>query len=125
MRRDDAERRRALLHGLEEPLGRALRIVHGAPGERAEHDRADREDVGAPVDLIALALRLLGRHVRGGAEHDARGGGRARELGVAQTREAEVEDLHEPGLRDEEVARLDVAMDDVARVERAASTSST
>ena len=35
---------------------------------------------------------------------------------VDQPRQAEIEDLDDPGIRDEDVRRLDVAMDDAVRV---------
>ena len=98
-------------------------------GERAaprqhlvEHD-AEREDVGAMVR--GVAVHLLRRHVAHGPHHDAghrlwRGGQRRvrqalggwrRELG-----QAEVEDLDAVLRRDEDVRRLQVAMDDALLV---------
>ena len=82
-------------------------------------DRADREEVGARVDSIALPLGLLRRHVR----RPFRGrcpvavgeplirGSRSRASPKSST-------FTIPVLREEQVAGLDVAMDDVARVER-------
>ena len=91
------------------------------PGEHLVEHGAEREDVGARVD--GLALGLLRGHVGGCPEQDAeagaargaeRGGhrvGRAA-LGADQLGEAEVEHLHEAGLRDHHVPGLDVAVDD-------------
>ena len=71
----------------------------------------ERVDVGARVD--GLALRLLGREVRGGADH-RRG---LRRRGVAlHPRDAEVHHLHLAGARDHHVRGLDVAVHDAVRV---------
>ena len=110
------QRRRALLHRREEAVVALWLVVHEASGERAEHDRAHREQIGARVDVVGLAARLLGRHVRRGA-HD-RAGRRVRvtELGIAQARETEVEHLDLPIFQREQVGRLDVAVDDALAV---------
>ena len=89
-------------------------------GQHLEHDDAEREDVGAVID--ALAERLLGRHVRHGS---LRRPGRvassfaaSRALGAAAgpVGEAEVEDLRVAFRRDDDVRRLDVAVDDAVGV---------
>jgi hypothetical protein len=46
-------------------------LVRRAPGQNLAQDRAQREHVGALVELLDLALRLLGRHVGGRAHHRA------------------------------------------------------
>ena len=83
-------------------------------GEHQVADDAERIDVAAAVGL-ALAERLLGRHVRRRADRDARD----RELRVAlgRARDAEVGDHRAPALAiDQNVLRLDVAVHDaVAR----------
>jgi hypothetical protein len=63
------------------------------------------------IDLLGLAERLLRRHERRRPEHEpgARGLGHAR---VAETRDAEVEDLERAARRAKQVLRLDVAVDD-------------
>ena len=103
---------------------------HRAAGERqgAGHhliqDHAEREQVGASVELVAE--RLLGRHVGDRAQHgtgtrqirfDRAGlslvpirGGRRVEL-RHQLGQPEVEDLHLAGARHEDVRRLQVAME--------------
>jgi hypothetical protein len=73
--------------------------------------RAERVDVGAAVDVL-LPLGLLGGDVVGRAQHRA-GHGLERDAGVLEVlRESEVEDLREAVLRDDDVGRLDVAVDD-------------
>ena len=75
-----------------------------------EHD-AERPDISACVQRIAA--RLFRRHVRHGPEHHARSG----DVGLArQLREPEVDDLHDAFGRDDQIRRLDVAMDDVGLV---------
>ena len=86
---------------------------------------AEREDVGALVDR--LALRLLGRHV-GDGPHDApltgsdsRGHGRlGRGVpgGPLELRQPEVEHLHAALVADHDVRGLDVAVDDADRMRR-------
>ena len=61
----------------------------GRPGDHLEQRRAERVEVRARVDL-AVAARLLGRHVRGRADD----GARARELRVLGGGDAEVDELH-------------------------------
>jgi len=68
----------------------------------------------ASVELIDESHRLLGRHVRRRPERSARSrslGGRASHL-----RDAEVEHLHLTRLGDEDVRRLQIAVDDADRV---------
>ncbi len=82
--------------------------VEGRPPRQAlVRDDAEAVDVrrgGEP-----LAGRLLGADVLGGAEHDAAlGHGR----GLKSPRDAEVGHFDGPDLGDEQVARLDVAVDD-------------
>ena len=84
-------------------------------GDRAgehlvEHD-AERVEVGLAGDR--LAERLLGRDVVGRAEHAP--GDRQPLLGE-RARDAEVGDLGAAFLADEDVLRLDVAVDDHALV---------
>ena len=92
-----------------------------------EHD-AEREQIGARVQL--LAARLLRRHVGDRAERRARAGqdssatprsaaASTPPTGVRprrQLRQAEIEHLRVAARRDEDVGRLDVAVDDALRV---------
>jgi hypothetical protein len=92
-----------------------------APGEHLVDHAPEREDVGASVHRPSL--RLLGRHVRRRANH-GRGARRERRHRVRgrrlleQLRHAEVEELDQPGTRDDHVCGLEIAMHDPARVRR-------
>ena len=92
---------------------RRLAAERRPAGEQlVEHD-ARRVDVGARVDRLALGL--LGREVRGGAEDGRRLGdrrGRVRH----RAGDAEVHDLDLAGIGDHHVAGLDVAVDDAGAV---------
>ena len=69
-------------------------------------DHPERVDVRARVHL--LAFDLLGRHVRGSADHAA--GRRQTVLVVDELGDAEVEDLGFAAIGDEDVVRLQVAV---------------
>ncbi len=86
-----------------------------AAGQRLEQDAAEREHVGARPD-VAIAARLLRRHVAGRADHHA--GSRREPIATRNARDPEVEhfDLFEPCARQEDVARLDVSVNDAERV---------
>ena len=75
-----------------------------------EHD-PERVDVRLLGHVVAE--RLLGGHVVGGAEHAA--GGR-QALGLERARDAEVGDLGAPVAVDQDVLRLDVAVDELVLV---------
>ena len=81
-----------------------------APGQHLEHHDAERPDVAARVGLFAA--RLLRRHVGDGADRRSRNRQLQR---VGELRQAEVENLHAV-VGDDQVAGLDVAMDDALRV---------
>ncbi len=85
-----------------------------SPGKTLEHDGPEREHVCARVD-VGLAGRLLGRHVAGRAHHVA--GRRDRRL-AREARDAEVDqlDVLDASSQQEEVGRLDVAMNDPTRM---------
>ena len=95
--------------------------VRGAAGDHLEERRAERVEIGPLVDL-AFAARLLGGHVRRGADDRAGAG----ELRVAGGGDAEVDELRNERLGDlvhvgrradeEDVRRLDVAVDDAGGV---------
>ena len=80
--------------------------------EFVEHD-AKAVDVGAMIEAAEVTGGLFGRHVGGGAEDLAveRDG----ELGVVAAGEAEVGDVRLAGVVEQNVARLEVAMDDLCR----------
>ena len=85
-----------------------------APGQELVEDASQRIDVGARADLLDLPLGLLGRHVAGRAQDRAR-------LGLPGV---VFEPLHQPEVADlglaacgqEDVGRLQIAMDDAAAV---------
>jgi len=121
------------------PVGFALddgreRIGGRGAGERAaarEHlveHASERPDVGPLVDR--LSARLLGAHV-GGSPDDASGFSRVETerrgveasfvdpgVRIDRLRDAEVEHLHDTGRCDQDVGRLQVAVDDAAFVRR-------
>ena len=77
-------------------LARGLGFVHRQTGEQRERGRADGVEIGALIDVVPAAHRLLGRHERRRA-HDHAGLRLARVL-LAQARDAEVEHLELAGL---------------------------
>jgi hypothetical protein len=81
-------------------------------GEQLVTDDADGEDVGAGVD--GMAQQLFRRHVPRRAD-DRRHAGRQT---VDDLGDAEIEDLEPPRAVDQQIARLDVAMDHVHLVRR-------
>src|SRR5262245_58571595 len=91
-----------------------------ATGEKLVQHDAKREHVASRVNR--LASRLLGRHVRDGADDDASHGARlgqgfADERGrLVQLRQAEVRQLPVAALRDQDVLGLDVTMQDAGVV---------
>ena len=88
-----------------------VRLEGRLAGEHlVEHD-PERVDVRLAGHLVAE--RLLRRHVVGGPEHTA--GGREA-LRLERARDAEVRDLRAPVGVDQHVLRLDVAVDQEARV---------
>ena len=115
--RRDLERRGILGRDLDEELPHGVPLEGKAPRERLVHQHPERPDVRAGVDL-AGAFDLLGRHVRGRPERDARRRHARRAL-HGDVRDAEVEQLgdHRPaGVRQEDVLGLDVAMHDASPV---------
>ena len=128
---------RAARHHLAKRFGLSLRDLQrergdagsgegGLPGDQlVEHD-AEREEIGAMVELEPE--RLLGAHVARRAEHLAELGARRGALGARAVRlghagDAEIEDLGGPAaIAEHDVRRLDVAVDDaepVGIIERA------
>ena len=113
------QRRRGAVHDLLQHLeiGRAAeRPVAGQ--QFVEHD-AERKDVAARIER--LPRPLLGRHVGDGADDDALPRAlhrrRVRRVaGLIQLRETEVGELGVAALGDQNVFRLDVAMQDARRM---------
>ena len=98
---------------------RMHRVERGVPCERSSsfeqlvEDDAKREDVATSVERLACGL--FGGHVRGRADHHV--GSRAGHLSaVALARQTEVGKLRVSVLRDQDVFRLDVAVQDAGRM---------
>ncbi len=105
---------------VEEDLGQQRQHLIGLedlrPRQAPEDHAAEREYVGARVDRL-IAPRLLGRHVPQCPQDRAR----LRHLGeIEGAREAEIDDFSPLDLPvdEEDVAGLDVAVHDAARVDR-------
>ena len=105
-----------LLNRLQQLRGARARERRRAAGEFVHHD-AQREDVGASVDLAAD--RLLRRHVRQRADEAGERADRSRharhivgsgDRRRAALRHAEVEHFHPASRRHHDVRRFDVAM---------------
>ena len=87
----------------------SLRPTNGWPtGQEREQDRPDAVDVRAVIDRPPAAGRLLGGHERRGPLDL----GRPRRLLGEGARQAEVRDPDPPALVEQQVGRLEVAMDD-------------
>ncbi len=129
-RRDDvgvdrARRHRDAIQDLVEDDRRRLALEGLDAGRHLVHHHAEREEVAALVD--GLAAGVLGRHVGDGADgHPGRCqgmllGDRDVDRGQAAAvrhhlRETEVHHLHLAALGDEDVAGLDVAVEDALAV---------
>ena len=95
---------------LHRDLDRCVAVERQRPGDQlVEHD-AERVEIRALVDV--RAARLLGREVLRGADDRSR----LRHLRRAGARDAEVGHLDPPLAVDEDVVRLDVAVDEVLAV---------
>ena len=116
-----------------------LRDVRRRAGQDLAQERAEREDVGALIELVRFALGLFGRHVRGRAEDAADHGARVRaratahrfdhaHRGVARLDlvgdaastqdlgQSPVDDLHLAERSNHDVGGLQVAVNDALRV---------
>jgi hypothetical protein len=109
--------------GLHQALGEALSAAHPAIAERLEQDEPERIHVGPCTDGGDLRIELLRSGIRRGEHHDVSHALRERghsERSVAQDlRHPEIEHLHAvtfPRGREEEIARLHVAVNDPVRV---------
>jgi hypothetical protein len=85
-------------------------------GEQPEQDHTKRVDVGARVDRFRSGQHLFGAHVRERPQElsGLRFHGRHQHLRADRARDAEVEHLRLTVGGDEDVARLEVAMNDAA-----------
>ncbi len=102
----------ALTQQHEHRLDRVGPVEGGMPGGGEDEGGAEREDVAGPGDAAGVP-GLFGRHVRGGADGDVRHG----QAGVGDAgRDTEVD---HPGavLDDEDVGRLEVAVDETRAVD--------
>ena len=101
---------RAAVDMLDRDGDRRLAVIGRTPGQHLIHHDAERINVAAIVDHRALGL--LRRDIMHRAERLAR----ERVLRCADPGDAEVRDLDAAVLEDQNVVRLDVAMDDAASV---------
>ena len=127
-RRGARRRRRAVIAQVacEKPRREPAHLVarvRKPPGEEEVEDRAERPEVGADVDRRRTRLRLLGAHEFGRSDRAAERLRAQRvdpgRVGVERAREAPVDDADPPAALDrlgEDVARLQVAMEDAAPV---------
>ena len=91
--------------------------VGQAAGQQLVQDHAQRVHVAARVELERIGEHLLGAHVGERADELPDVGLQRRlRVAVGDARHAEVEDLRLPGFVDQDVARLQVAVDDAALV---------
>ena len=111
------DRRRLNAHVQGCPFDRIIGVERQLAGEQLVGDDAERVDVALRVDV--LHRELLRAHVRRRTEHDAE----RRQLGIATAGalgDAEIEHLDEvrcsSGRGDDDVVRLEIAMDDAAVV---------
>ena len=86
-----------------------ITVIRRLSGEQLKHHRAQRVHVTA--NIATLSLNLFRRHVIGCSKRRCEG--RGRDLGRAfEKRRSEVHQLDLAGLCDEDVVRLDVAVND-------------
>ena len=111
---DLVERLRRVVHLLVGDGDRVLAGERRPPGHHLVHHDAERVQVAARVGL--RALRLLGREVRGGTHHRADLGEVGLGRRVHRPGDAEVGDLHLAVGADQDVRRLDVAVDEAGLV---------
>ena len=98
------------LHHLAQQLAERAGAERSLAAQHLVHHRAERIEVGARVERVAL--HLLGRHVGRAAGHALE----ARDLGIGDQRDAEIDDAHVAILGEQDVRRLDVAVHHAARV---------
>jgi hypothetical protein len=101
--------------GLREGL--AIQLVRRPFGEHFVEDHAERVDVRPGVERRDVAGHLLRAHVAEGAQHLAGSGLHRREQPVVRPAcDSEVEDLRFASFGDEDVRRLEIAVDDAPMV---------
>ena len=100
---------RGLAHGVER-LGHAVAAERGLAGQQGVEDRAQAVDVGGRGDRPATPAGLLGRHVGRRAEDRARLGDL--DVGLDPLGQAEVGDVRMALVVDQDVRRLEVAVED-------------
>ena len=93
---------------LERERHRRLTREGRSTGERVERDGPERVDVAAPVD-VGAGLRLLGAHVARRADDQCSGG---IDLGLRGLGDAEVRQVGLALVVEQDVGRLDIAMDE-------------
>ena len=106
-----ANRFRLLVALFVQHFGKRFPAKQRPPGQQGVHQRPKAVQIGPRID--GLAGGLFGRHVFGRAQ-DVAGAGQPRV--AEQTRDAEVGELHAAVGGQEQIARLDVAVDDAAVV---------
>jgi hypothetical protein len=109
-----AHPRRLAEQDLGQERGRAVTLERGRAGEAQVQHAAEREHVRARVDR-GVGARLLRRHVARGADQDA-GLGEGRAALALRDPEIDHLDLIDPAAGEEEVAGLEIAVDDPAGV---------
>jgi hypothetical protein len=116
-RRDLADRPRVLRLDLAQDLLRRRRFERDRARQHFVERDAERVDVRAAVDVVAIAADLLRTHVDGRADERA---GFGQRRGLLRAREPEVRDHRFVLVREDQVRRLDVAVDDpvLVRVEQ-------
>ncbi len=114
---------RTIVHQPGDDLLRRAASEERASGQHFVQHATEREDVGASVD--AIAADLLWRHVAERAEHDVRRRSRQRRTIAIEERhldptqgQTEVENLDRAVVGEKHVLRLEIAVDDAARVRR-------
>ena len=112
---DLLRRGRVVMADFVQHLHHAVRQKCRAPGEHFVERDAQRKNIRALIDVGRPAAGLFRRHVLRRADHLA--GRRQMHLSVIHfLRDAEVGDMHTPGLVEKDVAGFDVAMNDVVFV---------
>ena len=106
-RRELAERSDRAFGLLDEQLGQVVRLVRRTPCQQLVEDSAEGVDVGGRSHRLPRGL--LGREVAGRAEHGPR---RGQLRSVERAGDPEVGDLQDSLCRDQQIPRLDVAVDE-------------
>ena len=116
-RLEPRRRHHLLVDDLPEGLHDRRGLEGGPAGEHLVEDRSQRVDVGRRADLAGQPLRLLGGHVAGRPHHLAADG--LAVLDLQPLGQAEVGDLRRAVGVEQDVGRLQVAVDDPDAVDRA------